>query len=72
MSTSRKRLSMEARASRPAFEDRVSQAAKDLEEQALRLPAGADRDTLLRRARCMDIANHMSEWLSSPGLRAPK
>ena len=68
----RKRMSHEQRASRPTFEARVSQAAKDLEDQAWRLPPGPQRDALLRRARRMDIANHINEWLSSPGLQAPK
>ena len=68
----RKRMSHEQRASRPTFQERVSQAAKDLEDQAWRLPPGPRRDALLRRARRMDIANHMNEWLSSPGLQAPK
>ena len=71
MST-RKRLSNEARASRPAFDERVSEAAKDLEDRAWRLPPGPERDELLRRARRMDIAKHMNEWLLSPGLQAPK
>jgi hypothetical protein len=71
MSTTRKRLSNEERASRPAFDERVSQAAKDLEDRARRLPPGPERDALLRRARRMNIANQMDEWLSSPGLRAP-
>ena len=65
MSTLRKRLSNEERASRPAFEERIAQAAKNLEDQARRLPPGPERDALRRRARRMEIANHMNEWLSS-------
>jgi hypothetical protein len=61
MSKTRARLSKEQRASRPTFEERVSQAAKDLENQAWRLPPGPERDNLLRRARRMDVANHMNE-----------
>ena len=72
MSKTRKRLSNDERASRPAFEERISQAAKELEDRAWRLPPGPERDALLRRARRMDIAKHMNEWLSSPGLQAPK
>ena len=56
MLTTRKRLSNEARASRPAFQERVFQAAKGLEDRARRLPPGPERDALLRRARRMDIA----------------
>jgi hypothetical protein len=58
-------------ASRPSFEVRVSQAAKDLEEQAWRLPPGQERDNMLRRARLVQTASHLQEWLSTPGLRPP-
>jgi hypothetical protein len=59
----RKRFSRQERASRPAFEERISQAAKDLEDQAWRMPPGPRRDALLRRARQMDLANNINEWL---------
>jgi hypothetical protein len=72
MSKTGKRLTKNELASRPAFGERVSRAAKDLEDQAWRVPPGPERDALLRRARQMDVANHMNEWLSSPGLQAPK
>ena len=70
--TTRKRLTEQQRISRPAFEERVSQLAKDTEEQAWRLPPGPERDAMLRKARRMDIANQMNEWLSSPGLKSPE
>ena len=60
------------RASRSTFEERVAQAASDLEDQARHLPPGPERDGLLRRARQMNTASHMQEWLSSPGLRSPE
>jgi hypothetical protein len=72
MTTTRKRLSNEARESRPAFDERVSEAAKDLEDRAGRLPLDLEREALLRRARRMEIAKHINEWLSSPGLQPPK
>lgn len=52
----RKRLSNEERASRPAFNGRVCEAAKDLEDRAGRLPPGPERDALLRRASRMHHA----------------
>jgi hypothetical protein len=51
---------------------------KRLSGQAQRLrkeggtPPGVERDSLIRRARVAETASHMSEWLSSPGLRAPQ
>jgi hypothetical protein len=46
MSRIRKRLSNEERASRLAFDERLSQAANDLEDRAWRLPLGPERDAL--------------------------
>jgi hypothetical protein len=36
------------------------------------LPAGKNRDALLRKARQIDTASHINEWLSSPGLQTPQ
>jgi hypothetical protein len=69
---SRSKTNTSGSASRPSFGERVTQAAKDLEDQAWRRPPGPERDGLLRRARQMTTASHMQEWLSSPGLRPPE
>jgi len=45
--------------------------AMRLRAQAKILPAGYKRDTLLRKARQDETAARVSEWLNSPGLRAP-
>jgi hypothetical protein len=66
------RKSKADRASRPSFEARVSQAARELEYNAWRLPPGPQRDAMLRKARQMDTASHIDEWLSSSGVQAPK
>ena len=68
----RRRMNSDERASRPSFEARVSQAAKELEQKAWGMPPGPERDNLLRRARQMDVTSHLREWLSSPGLQPPK
>lgn len=68
----RQRMSREERASRPSFEARISQAAKELEDKAWAMPPGPERDGLLKRARQMDVTSHLREWLSSPGLQPPK
>jgi hypothetical protein len=46
-----------------------SEAAKD---EAKKLPHGKERAALVRKARQLHTASQINEWLSSPGLRAPK
>jgi hypothetical protein len=55
-----------------SLEDRLAGQADKLKEQAARLPAGAEREGLLRKARQAEIGAHLSEWLTSPGLQVPK
>jgi hypothetical protein len=52
--------------------DRLAQEAERLRTEAEKLPPGHDREMLLRKARQTDAASHMNEWLSSPGLQAPR
>jgi hypothetical protein len=47
---------------------RQSEAAKN---EAERLPYGKEREDLLRKARQLDTASHINQWLSSPGLQPP-
>ena len=54
-----------------SLEERLSEEAKRLREEAKLLPPGAKRDELIRKARQADTGSHMSEWLRSPGLRPP-
>ena len=54
------------------LEERLAEAAKRLREQAKTLPPSAERDELVRKARQAEIASHMNEWLTSPGLQPPK
>ena len=49
----------------------LSEEAECLREQAKMVPPGIERDELLREARA-DIAAHVDEWLSSPGLQPPR
>jgi hypothetical protein len=51
--------------------ERLVQEAERLRTEAKKLPPGHDREMLLRKARQTETASHISEWLSSPGLRAP-
>jgi hypothetical protein len=66
------RLTQQQRQERPSFDDRVALRASELEQEARVLPPGPEKDALLKRARRLDIARHINEWLSSPGLKAPE
>ena len=55
-----------------SLEDRLAAEAQRLRSEAGILSPGAKRDDLLRKARQCETGSHMSEWLSSPGLQAPK
>jgi hypothetical protein len=54
------------------LEERLSDEAKRLREEAKLLPPGATREQVLRKARQWETGSHMTEWLLSPGLRPPK
>ena len=53
-------------------EERLSEEAKRLREEAKLLPPGPQREALLRRARQAETGLRMSEWLRSPELQPPK
>jgi hypothetical protein len=52
-----------------SLEERLSEEAKRLREEAKLLPPGAQREALLRRARQAETGSHLTGWLRSPGLR---
>ena len=53
------------------LEQRLAEEAKRLREAKLLSP-GALRNEIIRRARQAETGAHISEWLRSPGLQAPK
>ena len=53
-------------------EERLAQEAERLREEAKKLPHDPEREILLRKARQAETGSHMSEWLTSPGLRPPE
>ncbi len=55
-----------------SLEERLAEEARRLREEAELLPHGPVRDEALRKARQAEIGLHISEWLKSPGLQAPK
>lgn len=55
-----------------SLEERLEEHARQVIERANLLPAGKERDALLKKARIEEVAAHLSEWLNSPGLEPPK
>lgn len=54
------------------LQDRLVLEAMRLKDEANELPPGPLRDATIRRARQAVTASHVNEWLSSPGLQAPR
>jgi hypothetical protein len=54
------------------FEERLAEQKTRFEKQASKLRPGPEREELLRKARQIDTAAHINEWLNSPGLRSPR
>lgn len=54
-----------------ALENRLAAEAKKLRTKAATLPHGIERERLLRKAEQDETAAHLTEWLNSPGLKAP-
>jgi len=64
---------MQRRRSVPhTFEENIAAEKAKLEAQVAKLKHGPHRDALVRKIRQLDTALHVSEWLSSPGLRPPE
>jgi hypothetical protein len=55
----------------PSSEAKWHEQAEALRCQANKLPHGKERDELLRKARQLDTASRISEWVTSPGLQPP-
>jgi hypothetical protein len=54
------------------FTDRIDEQIKLLEAEIARAEPGHARNDLQQKIRQLDIASHLNEWLSSPGLQAPR
>jgi hypothetical protein len=64
---------MQRRRSIPhTFEENIAAEKAKLVAQVAKLKPGPQMDALLRKIRQLDTAAHMSEWLSSPGLKPPE
>jgi hypothetical protein len=60
------------RKSLPPFVGNYAEEKSRLEQQASALPPGPERDLLIRKLRQLNVANHMSDWIESPGLKPPE
>jgi hypothetical protein len=45
---------------------------EDAKTEAEKLPYGAEREAPERKARKLDIACQLNQWMSSPGLQPPR
>nr|WP_082190788.1 hypothetical protein [Bradyrhizobium pachyrhizi] len=56
----------------PLPDEHLEEPAKRLRKEARGIPPGVEREKLIRQARKAEAAACVQEWLSSPGLQAPK
>jgi len=56
----------------PTLYERLLEEKKRLETQLEPLGPGSLRNKLADKVLQLDVAAHVNEWLSSPGLRAPR
>jgi hypothetical protein len=54
-----------------SLEERMAEQAAKLKALAAQLPAGAERERLLRKARLAETGARLSDWVTSPGLLPP-
>jgi hypothetical protein len=55
-----------------SLSERLLEEARNLRDEAKLLPYGPVRNAALKKARQIEVAAHMDDWLNSPGLRPPK
>jgi hypothetical protein len=54
------------------FEIPLEHEALRLKQAAFRLRPSKERDVLIKKARQLNVAAHLNEWLTSPGLQPPR
>jgi hypothetical protein len=52
-------------------EQKWREQAEAFKREAEKLPYGKEREELLLKARRLETASHINEWVSSPGLERP-
>jgi hypothetical protein len=54
------------------IEEKWRQQSEAVKSEAQKLPPGKERDALIKKARQLETASQMNQWLSSPELRPPE
>jgi hypothetical protein len=54
------------------IEEKGHQQSKEAHSEAQKLPYGRDREALVRKARQLETASQINQWLSSPELKPPQ
>jgi hypothetical protein len=57
---------------RSTSDQKWQQQSEQAKSEAAELPPGKEREVLLRKARQLEVACHLNDWISSPGLKPPK
>jgi hypothetical protein len=57
---------------KPPLQDLPAQEALRLRDEAPAAQSGVARDAMVRKARLVETASHINDWLASPGLQAPR
>jgi hypothetical protein len=58
--------------SKITIEEKWRQQSEAAKNEAKNLPHGKERDALIKRARQLETASQINQWLSSPELKAPE
>jgi hypothetical protein len=54
------------------IEEKWHQESEAAKSEANKLPHGKERDALIKKARQLETASQINQWLSSPELRPPE
>jgi len=57
---------------KPPLRDLLALEALRIRDAAKAFLPGLQRDAMLRKARLVETASHINDWLASAGLRAPR
>jgi hypothetical protein len=55
-----------------SLEDKIVAEKARAEARMADIESGPEREALAKKIRQLDTASQMTEWLSTPGLRAPE